>query len=66
MSKKAHLFDFKKQPAWLNKFLTIIFLIFALTLFIMAGFGLWNKLLITSAVLIIIIMLTYAAYYFLF
>ncbi len=63
MRKNAYLFDFKKYPVWLNRIATIISLMFVLTFFLMAGFGLWNKLLMFIAVFIIIIILAYASYY---
>ena len=63
MQKNAFLFDFKKYPVWLNRIATIIALMFVLTFFLMAGFGLWSKLLMFIAFFIIIIILIYASYY---
>ena len=63
MRKNVNLFDFKNQPIWLQRTITTLSLLFILAFFLIAGFGLWNKLLIVIAVFITIIILVYAAYY---
>ena len=63
MRKNVNLFDFKNQPIWLNRLLTVISLILVLTFFLLAGFGLWHNLMILIAVFTIIIILAYAAHY---
>jgi len=62
MLKKAY-FDFKKQPTWLNRFVTAISLVFILTFFLLAGFGLWKKLWILITVFLTAIILVYASRY---
>ena len=63
MRKNVNLFDFKNQPIWLQRTITTLSLLFILAFFLIAGFGLWNKLWILIMVFLTAIILAYASRY---
>ncbi len=63
MQKMSNIFDLKRQPIWLRRTVTYLFLLLILTSLVMVGLGLWNMLLIPLIIFIIIITLSYASHY---